>query len=95
MIKVYQENCINLFNVSQELGMKIRDFEFAYLANNDSFVTLGLTDADLEELWAKIEYEIEYKEDEKRKKRLENEYALINLLRAMGYRGHMIVFISW
>ena len=91
MIKIYQENCINLLNVSQELGLRIRDFQFAYHANNDSFVTLGLTDADVEDLWAEIEYE----KDEKRRKRLENDYSLINLLRAMGHRGHMIVFISW
>lgn len=91
MIKIYQENCINLFDVSRELGISVKDFEFTYLARNDSFVTLGLTDADLEELWEEIECE----KNEKRRKRLENDYALINLLRAMGYRGHMIVFISW
>lgn len=91
MIKIYQENCINLFDVSQELGMKVRDFEFTYLARNDSFVTLGLTDADVEDLWTKIECE----KDEKRRKRLENDYSLVNLLRTMGHRGYMIVFISW
>jgi hypothetical protein len=91
MIKIYQENCINLLNVSQELGLRIRDFQFAYHANNDSFVTLGLTDADVEDLLAEIEYE----KDEKRRQRLTNDYSLVNLLRAMGHRGHMIVFISW
>ena len=91
MIKVRQTPYISLIDVCRELGMRIRDFEFAYLANNDSFATLGLTDADIEDLWAEIEYE----KDEKRRKRLENDYSLVNLLRAMGHRGNMIVFISW
>ena len=91
MIEVKQTPYIDLIDVCRELQMRVRDFEFAYLANNDSYTTLGLTDADVEDLWAEIEYE----ENEKRRKRLENDYSLINLLRAMGHRGHMIVFISW
>ena len=90
MIKVRQTPYINLINVCRELGMRVRDFEFAYLANNDSFATLSLTDADVEDLWAEIEYE----KDKKRRKRLENDYSLVNLLRAMGHRGNMIVFIN-
>ena len=91
MIEVKQTPYISLIDVCRELGMRIRDFEFAYLANNDSYTTLGLTDADVEDLWEEIEYE----KDEKRRQRLTNDYSLINLLRSMGYRGHMIVFISW
>lgn len=91
MITVRQTPCINLIDVCRELGIRVRDFEFAYLARNDSFVTLGLTDADVEDLSAEIKYE----KDEKRRQRLGNDYSLVNLLRAMGYRGHMIVFISW
>ena len=91
MITVRQTPCINLIDVCQELGIRVRDFEFAYLARNDSFITLGLTDADVEDLSAEIKYE----KNEKRRQRLGNDYSLINLLRAMGYRGHMIVFISW
>lgn len=71
--------------------MGVKDFEFAYLAKNDSFATLGLNDADVEDLSAEIKYE----KDEKRRQRLGNDYSLVNLLRAMGYRGYMIVFISW
>ena len=91
MIEVKQTPYINLTDVCRELGMCIEDFEFAYLTRNDSFVTLGLTDADVEDLSAEIKYE----KDEKRRQRLGNDYSLVNLLRAMGYRGHMIVFISW
>ena len=91
MIEVKQTPYINLTDVCRELKMCIEDFEFAYLARNDSFVTLGLTDADVEDLSAEIKYE----KDEKRRQRLGNDYSLVNLLRAMGYRGHMIVFISW
>lgn len=91
MITVRQTPCINLIDVCRELGIRVRDFEFAYLARNDSFVTLGLTDADVEDLSEEIKYE----KDEKRRQRLGNDYSLVNLLRAMGYRGHMIVFISW
>lgn len=91
MITVRQTPYISLIDVCRELGMRIRDFEFAYHANNDFFATLGLTDADVEDLWAEIEYE----KDKKRKKRLENDYSLVNLLRAMGHRGNMIVFINW
>lgn len=91
MITVRQTPYISLINVCRKLGMRVRDFEFAYHASNDSFVTLGLTDADIQDLWMEIEYE----KDEKRRKRLENDYSLANLLRAMGHRGNMIVFISW
>ena len=91
MIEIKQTSYIDLIDVCRELQMRIRDFEFAHSASNDSYTTLGLTDADVEDLWVEIEYE----KDEKRRKRLENDYSLINLLRAMGYRGHMIVFISW
>lgn len=91
MITVRQTPCINLIDVCRELGICVRDFEFAYLARNNSFITLGLTDADVEDLSAEIKYE----KNEKRRQRLGNDYSLINLLRAMGYRGHMIVFISW
>ena len=91
MIEVKQTPYINLIDVCRELEMCITDFEFAYLARNDSFITLGLTDADVEDLSAEIKYE----KNEKRRQRLGNDYSLVNLLRAMGYRGHMIVFISW
>ena len=91
MIKIRVTPYISLIDVCRELGMRERDFEFAYLASNDSYTTLGLPDADVEDLWAEIEYE----EDEKRRQRLTNDYSLVNLLRAMGHRGHMIVFISW
>lgn len=91
MIEVKRTSYIDLIDVCRELQMRIRDFEFAYLASNDSYTTLGLTDADVEDLWEEIEYE----KDEKRRQRLTNDYSLINLLRSMGYRGHMIVFISW
>ena len=90
MIEVKQTPYINLIDVCREFDMCIADFEFAYLAKNDSFVTLGLTDADVEELSAEIKYE----KDEKRRQRLGNDYSLVNFLRAMGYRGHMIVFIN-
>lgn len=91
MIEVKQTSYIDLIDVCRELQMRVRDFEFAYLANNDSYTTLGLTDADVEDLWAEIEYE----KDEKRRQRLTNDYSLVNLLRTMGHRGHMIVFVSW
>ena len=91
MIEVKQTSYIDLIDVCRELQMRIRDFEFAYLASNDSYTTLGLTDADVEDLWAEIEYE----KDEKRRQRLTNDYSLVNLLRTMGHRGNMIVFISW
>lgn len=91
MITVRQTPYISLIDVCRELEMHVRDFEFAYHANNDSFITLGLTDADVEDLSAEIKCE----KDEKRRQRLANDYSLVNLLRAMGYRGHMIVFISW
>lgn len=91
MIKVRETPYISLIDVCRELGMRIRDFEFAYHANNDSFATLGLTDADVEDLWAEIEYE----KDEKRRQRLTNDYSLVNLLRTMGHRGNMVVFINW
>ena len=91
MIEVKQTPYINLTDVCRELGMCIEDFEFAYLTRNDSFVTLGLTDADVEDLSAEIKYE----KDEKRRQRLANDYSLVNLLRSMGHRGRMIVFISW
>ena len=91
MIEVKQTSYIDLIDVCRELQMRVRDFEFAHLANNDSYVTLDLTDEDVEDLRVEIEYE----EDKKRRKRLENDYALINFLRGMGHREHMIVFISW
>ena len=50
MITVRQTPYISLIDVCRELEMHVRDFEFAYHANNDSFVTLGLTDADVEDL---------------------------------------------
>ena len=90
MIEVKQTPYISLVDVCRELKMRIEDFEFAYLVRNDSFVTLDLTDADVEDLSAEIEYE----KDEKRRQRLANDYSLVNLLRAMGYREYMIVFIS-
>ena len=91
MITVKQTPYINLIDVCRELGMGVKDFEFAYLAKNDSFATLGLTDANVEDLSAEIRYE----KDEKRRQRLGNDYSLVNLLRTMGYRGEMVVFISW
>ena len=90
MIEVKQTPYISLIDVCREFDMCIADFEFAYLAKNDSFVTLGLTDADVEELSVEIKCE----KNEKRRQRLGNDYSLVNFLRAMGYRGHMIVFIN-
>ena len=90
MITVRQIPYISLIDVCREFGIPVKDFEFVYHADKDSFVALGLTDADVEDLSAEIKYE----KNEKRRQRLGNDYSLVNLLRAMGYREHMIVFIS-
>ena len=59
-------------------------------AENDSYNSLELDDAALEELYEELEW---YKDEYVR--RIENQIKLVEHLRSQGYRGSILVYISW
>ena len=92
-MKVVMKPTIDLEEVCQELNLHMSDFEFVQMVENDSYVTLDVSDEACEELMEEIEWE-EGKMIS-RQKRLENQLMLVLMLRNKGYTDSVLVSVSW
>ena len=101
---------INTDDVEELTGEHWEDFEFAQMAENDSYAILCLEDWYLEELYEKYEDEVRREgeltiadsEDEGRHccncyaVRLKNQIKLVEILRKdFGLRDSVLIWISW
>ena len=93
MIDVKITRYINMSQVNKELGTSLRDYEFLQEVANDSYVPLWLDDETVEDLDENIRWE--EGKDIRRYKRLQHDLALVNLLRAQGFRDTILVYVSW
>ena len=94
MITLKTAYYITTDDVEELTGKHWTDFEFAQMAENDSYVILCLADWYLEELYEELE---EY-EDENLKytNRLKNQINLIEILRKdYGLRDSILIWVSW
>ena len=99
MIKFKTEYTINCNDIKELTGKHWSDFEFAEMAENDSYQILPLGDWYVEELAEDIEDELRSEGENlanSRLTRLKNQYELVNILRKdYGLREQVLIFISW
>lgn len=93
MIKVKAFYGITFDQITEEFGTHISDYEFTQEVANDSYVSLDLSDYVVEELAESICWE--EGKDIRRQKRLQNDLALVEYLRNIGYRDSILVAVSW
>ena len=46
---------VNSWDIEQEFGIRVLDCDFTHWAENDSYITLELSDDKVQGLWAEIE----------------------------------------
>lgn len=109
MIEIKTARYINTDDVEKLTGKYWGFFEFAHMAENDTYQILDCSDWYLEELYEEfedIEYEIDFDENDKNvspyRKRdcyaycLKNQIELIEILRKdYGIRDSILIWISW
>ena len=95
-MKIEMVPAVNSWDIEQEFGIHVLDCDFTHWAENDSYITLELSDDKVQGLWAEIEkfsngdhYERSYAQ------RLRNELNLVNKFRAMGYTKNILIYVSW
>lgn len=94
MITLKTAYYINTDDVEELTGKMWSDFEFAQMAENDSYVILCLEDWYLEELYEEFE---ELKDENlKAANRLRNQIDLVEILRKdYGLRDSVLIWVSW
>lgn len=111
MIRFKIEYTINCDDIKELTGKHWYDFEFAEMAENDSYQILPLSDWYVKELAEDIEDELRlekenladdyddyevYRRSHSRLTKLKNQYELVNILRKdYGLRGQVLIFVSW
>ena len=109
MIKIKQANYITCDDVTELTGVPWCEFEFAHMAENDSYQILCCDDAYLEELYEDFEdckWELEEYEDDLPNSpylrrniyanRIRNQIKLVEILRkTYGIRDSILVWVSW
>lgn len=93
MIKIQICQYSRMSDICEHFNTHIRDYEFCQGVDNDSYVYLDLSDYGVEELDENIRWE--EGKDIRRQKRLQNDLALVEYFRNIGYRDSMLVYISW
>ena len=85
---------INADDIRELTGKHWSDFEFAQMAENDSYVRLDCSDAGLEELYEEQDW-LKDKESGTYE-RLTNQIQLVEILRKnYGFMFEILVWISW
>ena len=95
-MKIKMMPTVNSWDIKEEFGIRVLDCLFTQEVENDSYVSLDLTEDRTKELWE----ELQECSDETRYERLyaaelKNELDLINKFRAMGYTENILVYVSW
>jgi len=87
-------NYIDADDIRELTGKHWSDFEFAQMAENDSYVRLDCSDAGLEELYENQEWEAG--KCGGRYERITNQIKLVEILRKRyGFMFEILVWISW
>lgn len=87
-------NYIDADDIRELTGKHWSDFEFAQMAENDSYVRLDCSDAGLEDLYENQEWEAG--KCGGRYERLTNQIQLVEILRKRyGFMFEILVWISW
>ena len=94
MIKITMRPTIDMDNICEELGLHLSDFECTQMVENDSYIIFDCSDERVEELSEDLEWQ-KGKGDTHYFKRISNDYALINLLRAQGILDSVLIYVSW
>lgn len=93
MIKVTMAPVIGIEDIEKQLNVHMSDFEFTQMAENGSYVTLGLGDDAVEDLEDSIAWE--EGKNTRRQQRLRNQLTLVHLLRDMGFKDYVLVSVFW
>ena len=93
MIKIQICQYVRMSDVCEHFNTRIRDYEFCQEVENDSYVSLDLSDYAVEELAESIRWE--EGKDIRYQKRLQNDLALVEYFRNIGYRDSILVYVSW
>ena len=93
MIKIQICQYVRMSEVCEHFNTRIHDYEFCQEVANDSYVSLWLDDEAVEDLDENIRWE--EGKDMRRYKRLQNDLALVEYFRNIGYRGSILVYVSW
>lgn len=87
-------NYIDADDIHELTGKHWSDFEFAQMAENDSYVRLDCSDAGLEELYEDQEWEAG--KCGGRYERITNQIKLVEILRKQyGFMFEILVWVSW
>lgn len=87
-------NYIDADDIRELTGKHWSDFEFAQMAENDSYVRLDCSDAGLEELYEDQEWEAG--KCGGRYERITNQIKLVEILRKQyGFMFEILVWVSW
>lgn len=93
MIKIQICQYVCMSDICKHFNTNIGDYEFTQGVANDSYVSLDLSDYIVEELAESIQWE--EGKDIRHQKRLQNDLALVEYLRNIGYRDGILVAVSW
>ena len=87
-------NYIDADDIRELTGKHWSDFEFAQMAENNSYVRLDCSDAGLEELYEDQEWEAG--KCGGRYERITNQIKLVEILRKQfGFMFEILVWVSW
>lgn len=93
MIKIQICQYADMGNICEHFNTHMSDYEFCQEVENDSYVSLDLSDYAVEELAESIRWE--EGKNIRRQKRLQNDLALVEYFRNIGYRDSMLIYVSW
>ena len=93
MIKIQICQYVRMSDVCEHFNTHISDYEFCQDVANDSYVPLILEDYIVEVLDENIRWE--EGKDARLQKRLQNDLALVEYFRNIGYRDSILVYVSW
>lgn len=94
MIEIKTKNYITIDDVEELTDRHWTTFEFAQMAENDSYITLACDDDSLADLEEDIEWEM--RKQSNRFERLLNQKMLIMLLRdAYNIKDDILIYVAW
>ena len=93
-MKIYTKQYVNSWDLEEELNISIFDTLCAEGAENDSYVSIDLSDEYYEELKEDLEWQ-RGKCSPKLVLRIENELKIVEYFRNLGMRDSICIYLSW
>ena len=91
-MKIEMMPTVNSWDIKAEFGIRVLNCLFTQEVENDSYVSLELTEDRIKELWEELQ---DCSDETRYVAELKNELNLINKFRAMGYTENILVYVSW